>query len=275
MGGHVPPRDSQFYCAMQTRSPIIAAFLVCLCVVVAPPILLSDDVVTPIRESYEEGDFNRAEYLALKALQNPKSLRPEDIIEIHKLLAFCYVAMEDTQAAINEFLDVLERNPRLSLEPLYVSPKIIGVFNAAKAQFQARPKIREAPNTQDRVRLRASMTSLLLPGLGQVHKGQPTRGYVFMSAQGISLGAWISLIFITNHRRDAYRAQTIPSQIEDSYRSYQTALHWRNAMGIAAASVYVVSFLDALYGPSPEPSAYLSLDQSSGSVPCLTLTIRF
>jgi len=260
---------------MQIRSPIVAACLVCICVAITPPVLLSDDLVTPIREAYEGGDFNRAEYLALKALQNPRALRPEEIIEVHKLLAFCYVAMDDRQAAINEFLQVLERNPRLSLEPLYVSPKIIEVFNAAKSQFQARPRTEEALNTKERVRLRASLSSLLLPGLGQLHKGQPFRGYALMSAEGVSLGAWIALIVITNQRRDDYRTQTVPSKIEDSYDSYKTAVRWRNAMGIAAVSVYVVSFLDTLYGPAPEPSVYLSLNRSSDSAPCLTLTIPF
>jgi tetratricopeptide (TPR) repeat protein len=260
---------------MRIGFPLITSTLVCLLIASSTPRLLADDVVAPIRSAYEEGNFNHAEYLALKALQNQRQLSPEDVLEIHKLLAFCYVALDDRQAAINEFLEVLDRNPRLTLEPLYVSPKIIDVFNAAKAQFQSRPRPTETMNPADRIRLQASMRSLLLPGLGQFHKGQPTRGYVFMTAQGITVGAWISLVVITNNKRDDYRSQTNPAEIDASYRDYKTVYRLRNTAGIAAIAVYIASFLDALYGPSPHLPATMSIHQLPTHEPCLTMSIIF
>ena len=69
---------------MRIRFPLLAGLFVCLVIAYTPPPLCADDVVAPIRDSYEEGDFNHAEYLALKALQNVQMLSSQEILEIHK-----------------------------------------------------------------------------------------------------------------------------------------------------------------------------------------------
>jgi hypothetical protein len=194
---------------------------------------------------------------------------------VHKLLAFCYVALDDRESAISEFFEVLDLNPRLNLDPVYVSPKIIQVFEAAKTQYQSKVADREKPITPQQVRLNASVHSLILPGWGQIKKGQPTRGYTFMAAQGVTLGAWIGLVFITNDRRDEYQNQTVPSKIEDNYQDYKTALRWRNSMGLAALAVYITSFLDTLYGPEPHLTTNLSVGYNTTSTPRVTLSIPF
>jgi hypothetical protein len=260
---------------MFLKFPIFVGFILYLLFAFAISGSFAGDAVAPIQDAYEEGNFSQAEYLALKALQNIKTLNREETIEIHKLLAFCYVAMDDHHSAISEFMEVLQRNPRQTLDPLYVSPKIIEVFNEAKAQFRLKPATEDQSNTSERMCLNASLHSLLLPGLGQIKKEQPIRGYAFMAAQGITIGAWVGLIFYTNNQRDDYREQTSPSKIEDSYQNYKTALCWRNGMGLAALAVYIGSFLDTLYGPKPHITTSLSLNSSPTSTLCLTLTIPF
>jgi hypothetical protein len=260
---------------MRQNLPLVASILICLLIVSGTTRLFADDTVSAIRNAYEEGNFTHAEYLALKALQNPKQLSPEDVLEVHKLLAFCYVALDDRPSAIHEFLEVLDRNPRMTLDPLYVSPKIIEVFNAAKVQFQSRPRPKETFNPADRIRLEASMRSLLLPGLGQLHKGQSTRGYAFMAAQGITLGAWIGLVIITDNRKDDYHSQTDPAEIDASYQDYKTAFRLRNGAGIAAIAVYVGAFLDALYGPSPHITATAYINHPPASARGVTFSIPF
>lgn len=234
-----------------------------------------DNIVLSIRQAYEEGNIDQAEFLALKALKQPQNLSSQELLEVHKLLAFCYVALDDHESAISEFFDVLDLNPRLTLDPVYVSPKIIEVFETAKVQYQSDVATREKPITPQQVRLNASMHSLIVPGWGQIKKGQPTRGYAFMAAQGITLGAWIGLVFITNDRQDEYQNQTVESKIEDNYQDYKSALRWRNSMGLAALVVYISSFLDTLYGPEPHLTTSLSVGYNPTSTPCVTLTIPF
>ncbi len=244
-------------------------FFVCTLVAVG-----AEDVVEPIQQAYDEGDIDQAEYLALKALQHPESLTFDQVQEIHKLLAFCYVALDDRESAKAEFLEVLEINPRMTLDPMYVSPKIISVFEEAQREFRTRPP-EEKTFDPKAVQLRASLRSLILPGWGQWKKGQRTRGYVFLAAQGITLGAWIGLAVHTNSLRDDYRSKTIPGEIESSYQDYKDAMRFRNVMGIAALVIYVGAFFDTIYGPAPEPPTAFSMQVDRTGTPRVALTIAF
>jgi tetratricopeptide (TPR) repeat protein len=233
----------------------------------------ADDVVLTIREAYEEGDIDRAEFLALKALQRTEELTIQELLEVHKLLAFCYVALDDRQSAIDEFLEVLELNPKLNLDPRYVSPKIITVFDVAQQQYRDRPKDKELQPTPESISLQASMYSLVVPGWGQIKKGQPTRGYAFMTAQLVTLGSWIGLAILTNSLGEDYRSETNLARINDRYHDYKTALRWRNGVGLTALAVYAASFFDALYGPEPQVPSVVSLQHGHVSTTFLTLTI--
>lgn len=234
----------------------------------------TEDVVIPIQQAYDEGDIDRTEYLALKALQHPESLTSEQIQEIRKLLAFCYVALDDRPSAKTEFLKVLEANPRTTLDPMLVSPKIISVFEEAKREFRNKPP-EEKTFDPKALQLQASMRSLILPGWGHWKKGQKTRGSVFLAAQGITLGSWIGLAVHTNSLRDDYRSETVPAEIESSYQDYKDAMRFRNIAGIAALVVYVGAFFDTLYGPAPEPPAAFSMQLDRSGTPRVALSITF
>lgn len=234
----------------------------------------AEDVVAPIKQAYDEGDIDQAEYLALKALQHPESLTSHHVQEIHKLLAFCYVALDERESAKAEFTKVLEINPRMTLDPVYVSPKIISVFEDAQQEFRTKPPEEKTFNPKAE-QLRASVRSLILPGWGQWEKGQKTRGYVFLAAQGITLGAWIGLAVHTNSLRDDYRSKTMPGEIESSYQDYKDAMRYRNVMGIAALVIYAGAFFDTLYGPAPESPAIFSMQVDRTGTPRVALTIAF
>jgi hypothetical protein len=234
----------------------------------------TEDVVGPIQQAYDEGDIDRTEYLALKALQHPESLTPEQMQEIRKLLAFCYVALDDRPSAKAEFLKVLEVNPRTTLDPMLVSPKIISVFEEAKRDYRNKPPEKKTFDPKA-IQLQASVRSLILPGWGQWKKGQRVRGYLFLSAQGIALGAWIGLAVHTNTLRDDYRSETVPAEIESSYQDYKDAMRYRNIAGIAALVVYVGAFFDVLYGPAPEPPAAFSMQLDRSGTPRVALSITF
>ncbi len=256
----------------RTSFPVV--LLCCILFVCTLVAVGAEDVVEPIKQAYDEGDIDQAEYLALKALQHPESLASDQVQEIHKLLAFCYVALDERESAKAEFLDVLEINPRMTLDPMYVSPKIISVFEEAHREFRTRPPEEKTFNPKAE-QLQASVRSLILPGWGQWKKGQKTRGYVFMAAQGITLGAWIGLAVHTNSLRDDYGNKTMPGEIESSYQDYKDAMRFRNVMGIAALVIYVGAFFDTLYGPAPESPAMFSMQVDRTGTPRVALTIAF
>ena len=234
----------------------------------------ADDPVKPIRDYFESGDFNQAEFLALKALQHPDNLTSSQVIEVRKLLAFCYVALDDTTSAIGEFIRVLDANPKLTLAPLYISPKIIAVFEEAKRQYRLKPPTKEIL-TPESVRLNAALHSLIIPGWGQIKKGQHSRGYFFMTTQGIALGSWIGLMVLTDNAHDDYLNETHTSRIDDKFDRYQTTLRVRNGVGLFALTVYVASFLDCLYGPEPRIQPTFSCQFNHTATPRIGLTYNF
>jgi len=234
----------------------------------------ADDPVKPIRDFFDSGDFNQAEFLALKALQHPDNLTSSQVIEVRKLLAFCYVALDDTTSAIGEFLRVLDANPKLTLAPLYISPKIIAVFEDAKRQYRLKPSTKEV-QTPESLRLNAALHSLIVPGWGQIKKNQHNRGYFFMATQGIALGSWIGLILLTENAHDEYLNATNPSRMDDKFDRYQTTLRVRNGMGIFALTVYIASFFDSLYGPAPRLKPTFSCQINSNTTARIGLTYNF
>jgi hypothetical protein len=261
----------RFSCSKIQLAAIGIAFLLFGFAVLA---LGAEDPVKPIRDTYEGGDFNQAEFLALKALQHTENLTSSQVLEIQKLLAFCYVALDDTASAISEFLQVLEANPRLTLAPLYISPKIIAVFDEAKRQYRLKPAKKETV-TEGSIRLSASLYSLLLPGWGQMRKGQRSRGYVFMATEAVAIGSCIALIVMTENAHDDYTHETQPPKIEDSYDRYRTTFRLRNVAGIVAAAVYTAAFLDCLYGPAPRLHPSLSYRSNPYPMARASLTLDF
>jgi hypothetical protein len=234
----------------------------------------ADDPVQPIRDAYDNGDFNQAEFLALKALQRPENLTSSQVIEVRKLLAFCYVALDDTASAMSEFMKVLEANPKLTLAPLYISPKIISVFEEAKRQYKLKPHTKEV-QTPENICLNAAWHSLLIPGWGQFKKNQPNRGYIFMATQTAALGSWIGLMVMTENAHNDYLNETNPSQMNNKFDRYQTTLRVRNTVGIFALTVYVASFLDCLYGPEPRIQPTFSYQFDHATTPRIGLTYNF
>lgn len=56
----------------------------------------------------------------------------DDLIKIHKYMAFDYIALDETVAAKREFMEILKLDPKFSLDPRDTSPKILSVFNEVK-----------------------------------------------------------------------------------------------------------------------------------------------
>ncbi|GEM_PF-1710899 len=76
-----------------------------------------DDAVTEINTGLEKGLKEKA-----------------DKLKAHRFLAYTYVAKEDKEEAKRHFKKALEIDPKMELDPIYVSPKIIEVFKEVKGE---------------------------------------------------------------------------------------------------------------------------------------------
>ncbi len=58
----------------------------------------------------------------------------DDVSRAHRFLAYSYVALNERKKAKDSFRKALSADPELTLDPVYVSPKIIEVFEEVRGQ---------------------------------------------------------------------------------------------------------------------------------------------
>jgi tetratricopeptide (TPR) repeat protein len=202
---------------------------------------------------YENGDFDLAELSALRGLRSAAGLDEFEQLKYHALLGFVYVAKEQNESAIQEFMSVLAVNPRYEPGPVTTSPKILEVFRQAKADYMLRvasePAVYRMPQAD--VRLAASWRSLVAPGWGQVFKEQKVKAAVVVAAQVLSLAALVYMQTEVNRRHDDYLALKLygDPNVEDRYQEFRRAYRTRNVVGYIALGIYLGNSLDALYVP--------------------------
>lgn len=95
---------------------------------------LAERVAAKLQQSeqaYKEGSYPDVPAQLTKLLSEEDPSEPQ-LVQIHRLLAFAYVALGADEVAVKEFREVLERDPDLALDPVTVSPKIRAAFDRAK-----------------------------------------------------------------------------------------------------------------------------------------------
>lgn len=118
-------------------------------------------------------------------------------------------------------------------------------------------------------RLRAFARSAIIPGWGQTYAGNPERGRILLAAEFLALGGWIythelyqSEVDDFEDAAEAYRSATrqedLPAlrrALNRAGRDADRAYDRRQLLVAAAAGVYAVSLLDALFfSPIPGDS---------------------
>ncbi|MBI5181425.1 MAG: LysM peptidoglycan-binding domain-containing protein [Nitrospirae bacterium] len=82
-------------------------------------------------DSYFKGNYDDAVAEINTALE--KGLKEkEDRVKAYRFLAYTHVAKEEKDEAKKQFKKALELDPKIELDPVYVSPKIIEVFREVK-----------------------------------------------------------------------------------------------------------------------------------------------
>jgi tetratricopeptide (TPR) repeat protein len=204
---------------------------------------------------YNGGEYESAIRELEDALQYLKQLKSGDQVEAYKYLAFSYVAFGDNEKAKAQFKKALVLNPALKLDPAQVSPKIIKVFEEAKAEMATAPPVIEPEPEPPITPVRQTSTigalwrSCLLPGWGQKYKGDSSKGSKLMLAAGVTFGLSAVSITLMSVTHDAYL--DVPpgnsGEMDDKYKMYK---FWSNAAFFSAVSfgvVYLYNIYDAAF----------------------------
>lgn len=224
---------------------------------------------------YDEGRFEEAEITALRALQDNDILAPVDRARLRRILGFTYVVLGESEKAKRQFIYWLELDPLARLDPLYISPKIISVFQEAQQEYNRLKAEKTPPDyTKLDLQMKATRRSLLFPGLGQLYQGQQVKGLSLLASEVVLLSAFAYCQINYDKSRDRYLSETNSARMQSLYDDCNLYYRGRYASAILAAGVYLYSLFDVMF-PSPgnqAGSSTLSLSVCPGSPSFLTLS---
>ena len=176
-------------------------------------------------EAYNKGDYALAMKKFKEAETGAEGLQTTERLLVFKYLAYCEIAFGKKAEAKAHFLQALELDPNLKLDATLVSPKVLVVFEEAKAAAAAAaatpvptpviaatpkptsttvataptptpgatpigavtPRPTPPPSGAGFGRGKAAMYSAMAPGLGQFMSGRKITGGVFAGVAATSL----------------------------------------------------------------------------------------
>ncbi|MDX1739778.1 MAG: hypothetical protein R3178_00730 [Rhodothermales bacterium] len=239
--------------------------------------------VADVRVAYEELDFDLALARADSIIASESGYTPDELVEVHTIAALVHIARNQPSAARPHFVSALSIDPDLELNPASASPQALELFRSVQSDLRTGRAL-EASSAIRYLRVydprpAAAYRSMLVPGWGQLYKGQRTKGYVFLGLWAATAAGTVTAHIVRHDREQAYLDETEPSNVPSRYDEFNRWHRIRNNLAIAAAATWVVSYLDALIFEGPErptgrPALGVSYrDLPGGSGPSISLLV--
>lgn len=243
--------------------------------------LISQDSISVDSTLHEiESLYNNARYvdaeLEARRLSEEMSVSDSTKVQIEKWIAFSLIAQGRIAPARERFISLLSINPDFDLDAVLTSPKILSVFNDAKAKYRSNKRNQSDSLKADRQRIAQTITyrTALFPGWEQLHHGRTTSGSLFLGAGAATLGAGIAFEILRSNARDEYLKATIPTDINTKYDSYNSYRKAEIYSFVGFAVVYLFSEIDVFTNTD---SPLLSVQPSNNPLleHSITLSIKF
>ncbi len=215
-----------------------------------------------VQRAYEALKFEEAERLGRLALEHGEEYSAGELVQLHLIMGYLGYLHQQPEVARNNFESALSLQPDLTLDSLLVSPKIVRMFEQVKNEYRVglssgKPAIKYVMIKDQR--LGALRRSLLLPGWGQRHLRQHTRGALYTTGFLLAVGAGLAFQVAQSQAHRSYLDASTPSQITRRYDIYNQRYRVRNAAFIAAGSIWAINLLEVLLvTPSSPPGAVSS-----------------
>lgn len=257
-----------------------AAILILFLTVAAAPAYSqtsrTDSVLSAIESAYSNGQYLTAELEARRLLES-EALSDSAAVQTEKWIAFALIAQGKTVSARERFLSMLLKDETFELDRMLTSPKILIVFNEARARFTAlrtsfsADSVKYSGMNGHRSVPSVSIRTILFPGWEQLHQGRDGAGYVFLGAGAVTLSAGIVCEFLRADARAQYLSASTPAEIAATYDSYDTYRKAEIYSFAAFAAVYLLSEIDVFTSRNLTVAAGVS---ASGSQ-ALSLSVTF
>ncbi len=205
-----------------------------------------------IKKAYNELNYTEAEIKAKAALENYQNLSSSQLTDVHKILGLIYYSQNKSAESRRQFEIALSLNQDLKLDPLFVSPKILAFYTQIKAERQLSQQ--QNSDVQNQVRYvlvndprpAAAMRSMILPGWGQVYKGDKRKGFILAGLWGLGITGSVITHLAKQDAEDKYLAETNPAQIDSRFNSFNRLHKLRNNLLLFSAGVWLFSYVDAI-----------------------------
>ncbi len=234
------------------------------------------DLMRAVREATERLDYTTAEARAREALARYDAFSVGELAELHTTLGVLLAARAEDAEAQAQFAAALSLDPGRTLDPVLVPPRTVEMFERVRASATAAPPGAGALRYVVVVDPRpgAALRSAVLPGWGQIHRGDRGRGVAIAAVVGGAaagaLGAHLAY-GPASRRYDAARTQ---ADIDRTYRARNRLFLLRNNLAAAAAVGWAVQLGEALVTGRPAAPGRSERRVSAGPEG-LALTLRF
>ncbi len=218
-----------------------------------------DSLLSATESLFDSGSYISAELQSRRMLED-RSLPDSARVQFEKYVAFSLVAQEKKESAIDHFVDALEIDSTFTLDQVLTSPKILSVFEAARAEFNSEVRKKQAAAAQELLSRRGfpnqaaagpTYRALLFPGWEQIYEGKRVKGYVLLGAGGIAALSTIALDFLRRDARTKYLDASTPELAESRYSTYNLYYKSEFYSGSAFILIYIYSGLDAFLNLPP------------------------
>lgn len=232
-----------------------------------------ETMLNKAKDYYYTGEYESAIRELENALRFLKQLKQVDQVEAYKYLGFSYVAFGNNSTAKVQFKKALALDPEMELDAATVSPKIIKVFEEAKAEMAAAPVVAPTeptvpPREGEISGFDATIRSCCVAGWGQIYRGEKSKGTKLMIAYGVTLVGTLGSAIMRENKYEDYMDLywTQPSaEFDDAYEKYKL---WHNITVINALlfiGVHAYNLYDIIFH---KPSVRTSLLDSERGFKC-------
>jgi hypothetical protein len=236
--------------------------------------LLSAQTLDALRLKYERFEYQAVVDQARQMLQPEQKLDSASVKQVLLLSAMSNYALQNVDAAMADFQELLRLDAQFEPEATKTSPKIIQFFHEIKRRFPSaeRERVIVRIDTVRMIRevgrpmLSALKRSMIWPGWGHCYLADRGKGRLLRGASVLSLTTAIYATLDCREKEKAYLNTTSRWLMDQRYDKFDRAYKMRNVAWGAFAATWLFSQADLLYFHHPALSERMSIKAEPGQI---------
>lgn len=202
-----------------------------------------------VESLYNQGQYQMVLENIDMILRTMKNIPDSLLMRLYTYQAYSYVALDRKEQALSSFRYLLILNPKLQLDPRFVSPKIIEVLEESRRMrgdsLRLTPPFVPIEQITPTTFKNRAMRSLIYPGMGQLYQQKKTKGYLFLGLETASIIGLVTSHFSVNSAHHKYLDARDQNDIDQRYQDYKFWYQVRFGFAISAVSVWFLNYIDA------------------------------